>query len=37
MPGAVTFQHEAGSALNINPHCHSLVPDGVFLDCINQH
>jgi hypothetical protein len=24
------FQHEAGSALNVNPHTHSLVPDGVF-------
>jgi hypothetical protein len=23
MPGAVTFLHEAGSALNLNPHSHS--------------
>jgi len=30
MPGAVSFLHEAGSALNLNPHTHSLVPDGVF-------
>ena len=30
MPGAVTLQHEAGSALNVNPHTHSLIPDGVF-------
>ena len=30
MPGAITFLHEAGSALNLNPHTHSLVPDGVF-------
>ena len=26
MPAAVTFLHEAGSALNLNPHTHSLVP-----------
>jgi hypothetical protein len=30
MPGAITFLHEAGSALNLNPHPHSLIPDGVF-------
>lgn len=30
MPAAVTFLHEAGSALNLNPHTHSLLPDGVF-------
>jgi len=30
-PGAVTFLHEGGSALNLNPHAHSLIPDGVFV------
>jgi hypothetical protein len=31
MPGAVSFLHEAGSALNLNPHPHSIIPDGVFV------
>jgi len=31
MPGAVTFLHQAGSALNLAPHQHSAVPDGVFV------
>jgi hypothetical protein len=30
MPGAVSFLHEAGSALNLNPHTHCLTPDGLF-------
>ncbi|MCP4197703.1 MAG: hypothetical protein GY762_11200 [Proteobacteria bacterium] len=28
--GSVTFAQRFGSALNLNPHVHSLVPDGVF-------
>jgi hypothetical protein len=30
LPGAISFLHEAGSALNVNPHTHCLTPDGVF-------
>jgi hypothetical protein len=30
-PGAVTFLHQAGGALNLNPHPHSIIPDGVFV------
>jgi len=29
--GAVTFIQRFGSALNLNPHTHSLVPDGLFV------
>jgi hypothetical protein len=32
LPGAVTFVQLFGSALNCNPHFHSLVMDGVFVD-----
>ena len=28
--GAVTFIQRAGSALNLNPHFHTLMPDGVY-------
>jgi hypothetical protein len=28
--GAVVAQHRAGSSLNLNPHIHAAVPDGVF-------
>jgi len=30
-PGAVTFVQRFGSALQLTPHFHTLVPDGVFL------
>ena len=29
--GAVTFVQRFGGALNLNPHLHSLVPDGLFV------
>ncbi|MFH1436969.1 MAG: transposase [Pseudomonadota bacterium] len=29
--GAVTFIQRFGSALNLNPHLHSLLPDGLFV------
>src|SRR5262249_28656751 len=29
-PGAVTFIQRFGSPLNLNIHCHALLPDGVF-------
>ena len=29
--GAVTFQQRFGGALNLNPHFHSLIPDGLFV------
>jgi hypothetical protein len=32
LPGAVTFVQLFGSALNLNPHFHSLLTDGVFVD-----
>jgi len=32
LPGAVTFIQLFGSALNANPHFHSLLTDGVFVD-----
>ena len=31
LPGAVTFVQLFGSALNLNPHFHSLLTDGVFV------
>lgn len=31
-PGAVTFIQRFGSALNLNPHFHSLHPDGLFVE-----
>jgi hypothetical protein len=30
--GAITAIQRFGSALNLNPHFHSLVPDGVFVE-----
>ena len=30
--GSVTFVQRFGSALNVNPHFHVIVPDGVFVD-----
>jgi len=30
-PGAVTFVQRFGSVLNLNPHFHSLAPDGLFV------
>ena len=30
--GSVTFVQRFGSALNVNPHFHVIVPDGVFID-----
>ncbi len=30
--GSVTFVQRFGSALNVNPHFHVLVPDGVFVE-----
>ena len=30
-PGAVTFLQRFGGSLNLNPHFHSLLPDGVFI------
>jgi hypothetical protein len=30
-PGAIAACHRAGGALNVNPHLHLLVPDGVFV------
>jgi len=30
-PGAVTFVQRFGGALNLHPHFHSLVPDGLFV------
>jgi hypothetical protein len=32
LPGAVTFVQTFGSALNLNIHFHTLLPDGVFID-----
>jgi hypothetical protein len=32
LPGAVTFVQLFGSALNLNPHFHSLLMDGVFVE-----
>jgi hypothetical protein len=32
LPGAVTFVQLFGSALNLNPHFHSLLTDGAFVD-----
>ena len=29
--GAVAMQHRGGSSLNVHPHVHAVVPDGVFL------
>jgi len=29
-PGSVSFTQRWGSALNLNPHCHILCPDGVY-------
>ena len=31
-PGAVTFVQRFGSVLNLNPHLHSLHPDGLFVE-----
>ncbi|MBP9708682.1 MAG: transposase [Oligoflexales bacterium] len=29
-PGSISFTQRFGSALNLNPHCHILCPDGVY-------
>jgi hypothetical protein len=29
--GAVTFVQRFGGALNLNPHAHSILPDGLFI------
>ncbi|MFC1482496.1 transposase zinc-binding domain-containing protein, partial [Myxococcota bacterium] len=29
--GAITFVQRAGGALNLNPHAHSILPDGLFV------
>ncbi|MBI5542777.1 MAG: transposase [Deltaproteobacteria bacterium] len=31
--GAVSFRQRAGDSLNLNPHLHVIVPDGVFTRC----
>ncbi len=36
-PGAVTVTQRAGSALNLNPHFHSIVTDGVFVQESPDH
>ena len=31
-PAAIAFVHLGGSALNLHPHTHVVVPDGLFVD-----
>jgi hypothetical protein len=34
--GAVTFLQRFGGAMNLNPHVHSVVPDGLFVPASNE-